>query len=76
MSIIPSLPPRQLLLLLLRAGFKILRQKGSHIRIEHPVTKKSTTIVMHPGELSGKIISKILKQAGLAVSEFLKLLGK
>ncbi len=76
MSIIPSLSPRQLLALLLKAGFKILRQKGSHVRIEHPITKKSTTIAMHTQELSGKVVSKILKQAGVAIIEFLKILGR
>lgn len=76
MSIVPSLTPRELLAILLRAGFKILRQKGSHIRVEHPMTKRSTTIAMHAREISGKMVSKILKQAGISTSEFLKFLRK
>lgn len=76
MSIIPALVPRKLLAILLKAGFKVLRQRGSHIRLEHPLTKRSTTVVMHTAEISGKMIAKTLKQAGLSVREFLRLLGR
>ena len=76
MSIVPSLTPRQLLTILLKAGFKILRQKGSHIRLEHPITRRNTTIAMHAAGLSRKMILKILGQAGVSIREFLRLLGR
>lgn len=76
MSIIPILTPRQILLLLLKAGFKILAQKGSHIRLKHPATGKQTTVAMHAKDLSRSLITKILKQAGISIQEFLRLLGK
>lgn len=76
MSIIPILTPSELLLVLLKAGFKIIRQKGSHIRITHPVTGKSTTIAMHAKDFSRGMTLKILNQAGISTKEFLKLLGK
>ena len=76
MSIIPILTPSELLSVLLKAGFKIIRQKGSHIRIEHPATKKSTTIAMHAKHFSRGMTLEILRQAGVSTIEFLKLLGK
>ena len=76
MSIIPALTPKQMLNILLKAGFKILRQKGSHIRLEHPITKRATSIPFHVKELSRGLIYEIRKQTGLSLKEFLRLLGK
>jgi len=76
MSIIPIITAKQLLSVLLKTGFQIARQKGSHIRLENIITKKSTTVPLHTGDLSRKMISQILKQAGVSVSDFLKILGK
>jgi predicted RNA binding protein YcfA (HicA-like mRNA interferase family) len=76
MSIIPIVNARKLLLILLRAGFRIIRQKGSHIRLTHPITKRSTTIPMHVGDLSRGLLMEIIKQAGLPLRVFLRLLGK
>jgi predicted RNA binding protein YcfA (HicA-like mRNA interferase family) len=76
MSVIPVFTARQIVSLLLKAGFKILRQKGSHIRLQHPVTKRATTVAMHVGTLSRDLAAKIIKQAGISLSELLRLLGK
>jgi hypothetical protein len=45
-----------------RAGFVVERQKGSHV------------IPMHPGEFPRPLLQTILKQAGLSVEDFRKLL--
>ena len=76
MSIIPIITPRELLSILLKAGFNIIRQKGSHIRVTHPISGKSTTIAMHAKDFSRNMTRKILRQAGISVTEFLKILGK
>lgn len=76
MSIIPVFTARQMISLLLKAGFKILRQKGSHVRLQHQITKRATTVAMHVGTLSRDLATKILKQAGISVSEVLRLSGK
>lgn len=76
MSIVPIISARKLLLILLRAGFQILRQKGSHIRLMHPITKRSTTVPLHVDDLSRGLLLTILNQAGLSIKVFLKLLGK
>ena len=76
MSIFPILTPKQLLAILLKAGFRIIRQKGSHIWIRHVITYRGVTIAMHAKDFSRGMISKILKQAGISIQEFLRLLGK
>ncbi|MDO8581996.1 MAG: type II toxin-antitoxin system HicA family toxin [bacterium] len=76
MSILPILSAKELLRALHRGGFIMLRQKGSHIRIRHPLTGMSTTIPLHAHDLSRKMITTILKQAGISLAEFLQLLEK
>ena len=62
---------------LLKAGFRIIRQKGSHIHLRHiSDTTRHATVPNHPKDISRKNLASILKQAGLTVEEFLKLLGK
>ncbi len=74
MSILPILAARAIMQKLLRAGFRYLYTKGSHYFFQHPVTKKMTSVPMHGGKDIGRgLLSKILKQAGLTIKEFLKL---
>ncbi|MEK7509917.1 MAG: type II toxin-antitoxin system HicA family toxin [Patescibacteria group bacterium] len=70
MSIVPILPAREVLRRLLRAGFRIVATKGSHVKLHHPVTEKRTGVPMHPGDLGRKLIGKILKQAGIKPKDF------
>lgn len=65
-----------MLQVLLRAGYVVVRQAGSHLKLYHPLTKRSVTLAVHTGDLTRKMISTLLKQAGLSVTQFLKLLGK
>lgn len=74
MSIVPVVSAERLLTLLLRAGFLMMRQKGSHIRLQHPITGKATTIPLHAGDLTRRLQMKILKQAGISGEEFKKLM--
>lgn len=73
MSILPILTARQVVSILLRAGFTVLRQKGSHIFLKNLSTKKSTSVPMHPGDLNRGLLTTIIKQAGFTVKQFLKL---
>lgn len=72
MSIVPILTPKKLLMILLKAGFHIVRQKGSHVWLTNPITQKSTTIAIHTRDFSRKMIATILKQAGISIQEFLR----
>ncbi len=73
MSIVPILSARIVVRKLLRAGFVLIHQRGSHAKLWHPITKRTVTIPIHPGDLGRKAIAGILKQAGLTVQKFLKL---
>ena len=76
MSLIPIIGVRVMLQVLLRAGYVVVRQVGSHLKLYHPLTKRSITLAIHTGDLTRKMISTIIKQAGLSVAQFLKLLRK
>ena len=74
MSIVPPLPARVVLRKLKQAGFVIVHQRGSHVKLHHPYSRRTVTIPMHPGDLGKKLIGRILKQAGLTLEDFLRLL--
>lgn len=68
------LSARAVLQKLARAGFRILYIKGSHYYLKHPITKRITSIPMHGGkDIDRGLLSKIIKQAGLLVKEFIEL---
>jgi len=71
----PKLSPvssKKLIKILNKFGFQKIRQKGSHLRMEHPDGRK-TTIPMHPGENVGKgLLHKILKDTQIAPEVFQK----
>ena len=73
MSILPITSARDVLRKLLRAGFRIVVQKGSHIKLKHMMTGKVTNLPLHSTDIGRKLLTKILKQAGLSVDDFLKL---
>lgn len=73
MSQLPILAAREVLRRLFKAGFKMQNQKGSHIKLFHPISGCRTTVPLHPGDLGRSLIREIIKQAGLTIEEFLKL---
>ena len=61
--------PRKLTRILKKKGVKAVRQKGSHLRLEHSDGRK-TSIPIHPGEKVGKgLLAKILKDTNLSPEE-------
>ncbi|MBI4276561.1 type II toxin-antitoxin system HicA family toxin [Candidatus Uhrbacteria bacterium] len=76
MSKLPALKPKDVLRVLLRAGFYIEHQRGSHIRLAHTtIPHLHITVPYHTRfELPPSIVLSILKQAELTREEFLKLL--
>jgi predicted RNA binding protein YcfA (HicA-like mRNA interferase family) len=61
---------RELLRALEKAGFEIIRQKGSHIILHNPKTDKTTLVAMHPGELPRWLLKRIIRDAGFTDDEF------
>ncbi|HEY84014.1 MAG TPA: addiction module toxin, HicA family [Chloroflexi bacterium] len=75
MSKVPSLSYKKVLRALQRDGWVIVRQRGSHIRLQkrrYGETLKLTVPAHRPVKRS--TLSPILKQARLDVDEFLRLL--
>jgi len=74
-SKVPSLPYTKIIRALQRNGWTVVRQRGSHIRLQKRVgdeVLKLTVPVHRPVKRS--TLSHILKQARLDVEEFLELL--
>lgn len=73
MSLKP-LPADKVIKVLVRLGFKPLRQRGSHV-IPKREDGKVIVIPVHRGEEIGRgLLSKIIKDTGLTREEFLRLL--
>lgn len=70
------LPPRTIIKALTKIGFQTVRQKGSHLFMEHP-DGRTTLISVHKGEDLGRgMIRKIIKDTKLTREEFLKILER
>lgn len=75
MSKVPSLSYPKILTAFGRAGFIVVRQKGSHIRLEKQTPEgllKITVPAHRPVKRSTR--QHIIKDAGLTVEEFVELL--
>jgi len=65
---------QELVAALRRAGFEMLRVKGSHYFPRHP-DGRCTVVHVHRGEIIGPgLMSKILRDCGMTRDELLKLL--
>jgi predicted RNA binding protein YcfA (HicA-like mRNA interferase family) len=74
MSPLPSLKPRQVVAALERAGFVVIRIIGGHYQLFNERTRRHTTVPYHARDLPRGTVAAILRQAGLARDDFLKLL--
>lgn len=75
MNKVPALNYDRIIAALQRGGWVVVRQRGSHIRLQKRLSDKTLklTVPMHkPGERS--TLSHILKQAGMTVEELSELL--
>jgi predicted RNA binding protein YcfA (HicA-like mRNA interferase family) len=55
-----------------KKGFLAIRQKGSHVFLQHP-DGRSTVVPIHSGETIGPgLLSKILKDAEMTRDDLLK----
>ena len=62
--------PAKMAKILIKLGFKIIRQKGSHAFFQHS-DSRATVVPMHKGEDLGKgIIKAILNDIELSVEEY------
>lgn len=75
MSRVPSLPYQQIIRALQRDGWTVVRQRGSHIRLQKRVGSEVLKITVPAHRpVKRSTLAHILKQAQLSVDDFLKLL--
>lgn len=74
MSIVPILSAKEVMRKLQRGGFEFVQAKGSHHFFHNSETNRTTSVPLHGGKDIGRnLLSKIIKQAGFSVEEFLEL---
>ncbi len=61
---------------LIKLGFEIVRQKGSHVILKHPDGRITVVPVHHGEELGRGILREIIKDAGIDKEQFMELLKK
>jgi len=72
MSQYPSLTGKQIIAILKKKGFLAIRQKGSHLFMQHP-DGRATVVPIHAGETIGPgLLSKILKDVEITKEELIK----
>ena len=69
---LPVLKPRQVIAALEKAGFRQVRQKGSHVQFKRG--NLLVTVPNHPGDLNPYVLKSILRQAQMSAEEFEALL--
>ena len=75
MSKVPSLSYTKVVRALQRDGWIVVRQKGSHIRMQKRADKEVLKIIVPAHKpIKRSTLSHILKQAKIELEEFLKLL--
>jgi len=70
---LPILKSRQVIIALEKAGFRQVRQKGSHIQFKRG--NLLVTVPNHPGDLNLQVLKSIIRQAQMTPEEFINLLG-
>jgi len=72
---LPRITSKKLLKVLLRAGFCVHHQTGSHANLRHNIkTHLHVVVPRHSGDLAPKTTKSIIIQAEMTVEEFVGLL--
>ena len=67
----PVLKPKDVVSILKRLGFEMVRQRGSHKQYRHPDGRR-TTVPFHKGQdISPILLRKIAKDIDVTVKDFL-----
>jgi predicted RNA binding protein YcfA (HicA-like mRNA interferase family) len=69
---LPALRPRQVIAALQRAGFTVVRQRGSHVQLKRG--NLLVTVPVHSGDLRAEVFRSILRQAKMEYSELARYL--
>lgn len=74
MKKLPAISAKEVVRILKKFGFREDRQKGSHLVLVNPTTKRRTVIPVHFGKTIKKPLLKsiIEEDAGVSIEDFLK----
>lgn len=67
----PVLKPNEIIKALNDFGFRVISQKGSHIKLRREGSDAKTVIVPNHYEVARGTLQSILEQAGITLEEFL-----
>jgi len=71
---LPAITGNEVINALEKVGFQVIRQKGSHVRMQHE-NGRVVTIPVHAGKSIGRgLLRKIVRDAELSREEFMELL--
>jgi predicted RNA binding protein YcfA (HicA-like mRNA interferase family) len=73
MAKLPILSGKEMIIALQKSGFKVIRQKGSHVSLQSGIYK--TVVPLHDELAKGTIVG-ILKQCGLSREDLIQLIRK
>ncbi|MCK5200761.1 MAG: type II toxin-antitoxin system HicA family toxin [Spirochaetales bacterium] len=72
---LPSVSAKETIKVFEKLGYKIVRQKGSHIRMHHKTEEGIRPLTIPNHKIIGKgLLRKLLRDAELTVEDFIKLL--
>lgn len=69
---LPVMKPKEVIAILMRLGFVMVRQKGSHQQFKHPDGRATTVPVHASRDLSPLLLRQICKDIGITTDELLK----
>ncbi len=65
---LPVLSGEEMIRLLKKLGYDVIRQRGSHVRMRHPAGRDTLTVPLHK-ELAPGTLKAILNQAKTTIEE-------
>ena len=72
MTRLPRLKGKELIRIFERAGFQVIRKKGSHVFLRHP-DGRATVVPIHSGETLGPgLLRAILRDVDMSVEDLRK----
>jgi len=70
----PQMKPTQCIRAFERLGFIVRRQTGSHMILQHPISRRTISVPVHAGDIKRGLLFGLLKQSGVDRDEFLTVL--
>lgn len=72
---LPRVTGQRIVRALMRLGWDVVAQRGSHVQLKHARRGGRVTVPVHAGEVIGPgLLRSILSQADLSVEEFRRVL--